>query len=601
MPATAMIDRTCPRRGWLCRRALDACALLWMVTVLAALPVQASAAGAAVGTALDEGPNADTQAAAIEALMARHVTPGQPGAAVGVYRAGRIVYAKGFGVADLETGAPITPRTPFYVSSVSKQFTAFAIALLVQDGKVDLDADIRRYLPWFPDLGQAITTRDLVHHTNGLREQYELILLSGRDLRDLVTQAQLRQVIARQRELNFAPGTDFLYGNTAYTLMAEIVHAVSGKTLREFTSQRMFAPLRMVNTGFIDDCCEVTPGRAFHYDKLAGGGWKRMRSSAGGAGPDGLLTTIEDLAAWSGNFGHPRVGDKALIGMVTRGGTLRDGSPLHYGFGLFDLPQGGREAISHMGVDVNVMSYFVYYPAHDLGIAVLSNSDVEVVEVAMAVADLYLPPVPPASAPAGPAALRAPAATMLERLTGIYVAETRPALVLERDGAALRMRQIGDKAGQVLTLRDDGSFDTGKRPGEFFRATTAVDGGSAAVAALERVPVAGAATRYRRVPPMRGDAAAWQPLTGAYHSDELDVTYTFAVEDGRLVARLLWHDAPIVLVQVTAGRFDSAATTLRSGSVPYAFTFDIDAQGRADRVRMHSPRVRSIALTRVAP
>lgn len=584
MPAPAMVGQS-GRRCWSMRLlVIGAGALLALAS--ATLPAHAAAAAG------------DPPDAAIDALMARHVVPGQPGAAVGVYRAGRIVYAKGFGVSDLESGAPITTRTPFYVSSISKQFTAFAIALLVADGKVDPEADIRRYLPWFPDLGQTITTRDLIHHTSGLREQYELILLSGRDLRDLVTQPQLLQVIARQRELNFVPGTDFLYGNTAYTLLAEIVRASSGQSLRAFTAQRMFGPLGMVDTTFIDDCCEVTRGRAFHYDKQPDGGWKRMRSPAGGIGPDGLLTTIEDLAAWSGNFGHPRVGDRALIDRVTRSGRLHDGSPLHYGFGLFDLPQGGRPAISHMGVDINAMSYFVYYPGHDLGIAVLSNSDVEVVEVAMEIANLYLPAVDPASTPAALAALAAPAAATLDGLAGVYVADNRPALVLERDGAGLRMRQVGDTQGQPLTLRADGSFDTGKRPGEFFRATS----GGKGAQALERVPVAGAVTRYARVATTpQGDVAALQRLAGAYHSDELDVTYHFAVEDGRLVARLLWQDAPIPLVQVTAGRFDAARTTLRSASVPYAFTFDIGAGGQVDRLRMHSPRVRSIVLTRVAP
>lgn len=182
--------------------------------------------------AADAAADAPSRGAAVDALMSRHTKPGAPGAAVGVYRGGKVIYAKGFGVADLETGAPITTRTPFYISSVSKQFTAFAIALLASEGKLDLDADIRRYLPWFPGLGHTITTRHLVHHTSGLREQYELVMLSGRDLHDLVTQPQMLKLIARQRALNFVPGTDFQYNNTSYTLLAEIVRAVSGQDLR---------------------------------------------------------------------------------------------------------------------------------------------------------------------------------------------------------------------------------------------------------------------------------------------------------------------------------------------------------------------------------
>ncbi|MBL8266430.1 serine hydrolase domain-containing protein, partial [Steroidobacter sp.] len=443
-------------------------------------------------------------------------------------------------------------------------------------------------LPDFPDVGHVVTPRHLIHHVSGLREQYELLVLAGRDLRDLVTQPQLIKVFEQQRALNFAPGTDFLYGNSGYTLLAEVVQAVSGHSLREFTTQRMFEPLGMKRTFYIDDWREVVPGRAAHYEKSEGR-WLHLRDGAGDVGAVGLLTTVEDLAQWAGNFGKPRVGDAALIDLISRSGRLNDGSSVHYGFGLFDQPQRGRKAISHLGVDRTVMSFLVYYPEHDLGIAVLSNSDVEVTEVALDIADLYLPPVKSTVAQQiSPPVVAKPA--QLARLVGTYVSEGLPALLLESDTAGLKMRLTGDQDGRALVLRRDGTFDSGSPASEYFRPTAT---------GVDRIRAVGAPTHYRRVERVQDERSRLAKLAGRYHSDELDVTYEFAVEGDQLVARSLWRAEPIRLVQITAEQFDSDAATLRRNINPHSFTFDIDASGRAARVRMHSARARNIELLAV--
>lgn len=532
--------------------------------------------------------------AAVDALLTTHTRPDAPGAAVGVYQGGRVLYAKGFGVANLQTGTPITAQTQFHISSVSKQFTAFAIALLARAGKVDLDADVGRYLPGFPKVGQVVTPRHLIHHMSGVREQYELIMLTGRDLRDLVTGPQLVQVLEQQRSLNFAPGTDFLYGNSAYTLLAQIVEAVSGQTFREFTTQHMFAPLGMKRTFFADDWREVIPGRASHYENVDGR-WLLLRDGVGGVGPDGLLTTVEDLAHWADNFARPRVGDAALIDLISRSGQLNDGSAVHYGFGLFDTPQRGRKAISHLGVDLTVMSFFVYYPEHDLGIAVLSNSDVEVTGVALDIADIYLPPVKVAATKAS-RPLVSPQPAQFDRLVGTYVTPGLPALLLERAAERLTMRQVGDKESRALILRRDGSFDGGSPASEYFRPSLDP---SAAVTGFDRIRAAGAAIHYRRVERVRDAPSQLAKLAGKYHSDELDVTYEFGMEGDQLVARSLWRAEPVRLVQITASQFDSDAATLRRSITPHSFTFEFDSTGAVSGVLMHSARVRNVEMRAV--
>jgi CubicO group peptidase (beta-lactamase class C family) len=172
-----------------------------------------------------------------------------PGCAVGVARNEQIVYENGYGMANLETATPITPASIFHVASVSKQFTAMAIALLARDGKLSLDDDIRRYLPEIPNYGHRITIRHLLNHTSGLRDQWDLLFMArGRFEENRITESDVLEIVARQKALNFVPGTEYVYSNTGYTLAGRIVKRVSGKSLREFADERIFKPLGMTNT-----------------------------------------------------------------------------------------------------------------------------------------------------------------------------------------------------------------------------------------------------------------------------------------------------------------------------------------------------------------
>jgi len=527
-------------------------------------------------------------AAATDALFAEFTAPGSPGAAVGIYKSGRAIFAKGYGLADLESGAPITPRTPFHVASVSKQFAAFAIALLVREGKVDLDADVRTYLPYFPDLGVKITTRQLIQHTSGLRDQMTLLMLGGRDIRDLLRQQQVIEMVKRQKALEFAPGTRFKYSNTGYTLLAEIVRSVSGKTLRQFTTERMFVPLEMSHTFFYDDLREVVPGRAHSYYREGEGPWLRYLLNLEAVGASNLTTTIEDLAKWAGNFGKPRVGDTALIEQIGRSGTLNDGIPIHYGFGLFDLPAfepsvGNRRAVGHSGSDALFLTYFVYYPEHDFAIAILANTNIDLPKKISAIADLYLPPsesvvklVPPVVAP--------PAPEQLDKLAGTYLYPADRSVSLERDGNRLLGRERYSNEVSEVVFHADGSFDVGSRRRHYYRAVRARNGD---VVALERILLSGLpGDRFERVERVRSTAAELQRLAGDYHSDELDITYTVTVEQGRLVARSLWLVDPIRLTQVTANHFDSE--TFR----PTIMSLVRNARGEATELIMDSAGLR---------
>jgi CubicO group peptidase (beta-lactamase class C family) len=216
-------------------------------------------------------------------------------------------------MAGLEHAVPNQPGTVYHVASISKQFTAFAIHLLAREGRLSLDDDVRGYLPELHDFGRVITLRHLLYHSSGLRDQWRLLGLAGWRQEDMITQQDVLNLIWRQRELNFEPGKEFDYTNTGYTLLGLIVQRVSGRSLREFTAQRVFGPLRMRDTHFLDDPREIVRNRAASYEPQADGGYRESLLAFGAVGATSLLTTAADLARWDGNFTSGRVGGRELL------------------------------------------------------------------------------------------------------------------------------------------------------------------------------------------------------------------------------------------------------------------------------------------------
>ena len=239
----------------------------------------------------------------IDAVFARY-TPDGPGCAAGVYQNGKIAFAKGYGLANIEYGVPLTPRTPVTTGSVTKQFTAAAIALLVEQGRISLDDDVRKYIPELADYGKKITIRHLVHRTSGLRDWWALVSAAGMRSDDAYAANDVLAFAARQKGLNFEPGAEYNYSNTGYILMAIVVQRASGKTLRQFAAGEIFTPLAMSVTHYRDDHNEPLKGRAFAYSPALGkpGGWTINVWNNDIVGQGGLVTTVEELQRWDENF-----------------------------------------------------------------------------------------------------------------------------------------------------------------------------------------------------------------------------------------------------------------------------------------------------------
>ena len=245
-------------------------------------------------------PKALTPGDQVDEVFAPWDNKDSPGAAVAVVQNGTIVYKKGYGMANLEYDIPNSPSTVFHIASVSKQFTAFSILLLEKAGKLSLDDDIRKYIPEVPDFGKTITLRHLATHTSGMRDQWNLLAMAGWRLDDVITKEQVLKLVSKQKALNFNPGEEFVYCNTGFTLLAEVVARVSGQSFAEFTQANIFSPLKMKSTLFYDDHEKIVKNRAYSYHEA--NGYKKSVLSYANVGATSLFTTAEDLSLWALNF-----------------------------------------------------------------------------------------------------------------------------------------------------------------------------------------------------------------------------------------------------------------------------------------------------------
>lgn len=329
-------------------------------------------------------------AAAIDSIFTPMSHSGEPGCAVAVYRDGGTAFARGYGFANLTHDVPITPATRFTVGSVSKQFTAASIALLVRAGRIGLDDDVRKYLPEMAAHATPIRVRHLVHHTSGLRDFWDLVGLSGIRYDDGYTNDDMLAMAARQKGLNFPPGAEFRYSNTGYLAMAMIVQRATGQSLRRFADSAIFKPLGMQHTLFLDDHNEIVPGRAMAYAPVAGG-WRIDVWNNDIVGQGGLVTTLADLQKWDENFYHGRVGGPEFLALMHTTEALTGGAPNSYAFGLSVDSYRGARLVEHTGASGGYRAATFRFPEQHTSFTLLCNrSTANTTQLGMRMADLVL-------------------------------------------------------------------------------------------------------------------------------------------------------------------------------------------------------------------
>ncbi len=327
----------------------------------------------------------------IDAIFAKWDRDDSPGCALAVVRDGQIVYSRGYGMSNLEHRVAIEPSSIFHVASISKQFTAMCIGLLAADGLLSLDDDIRMHVPEIPQYGATITIRNLVHHTSGLRDMWDLLRLAGWRYDDLINEADMLWVATRQTAPNFLPGDEYLYSNTGYALLALIIRRVSGKPLRAYADERIFKPLGMSRTHVHDDHTEIVEGRTQAYEPRKSGGLRISIPVFDVAGTTSLFTTVEDMARWDDNFTHRRIGGDSLIEQMLTPGTLNDGGLMSYGFGVQSHAYRGLPIVEHGGADAGYRAHYLRFPDERLAVICLCNlSTMMPRNLVLAVADLIL-------------------------------------------------------------------------------------------------------------------------------------------------------------------------------------------------------------------
>jgi len=562
-----------------------------MTRLLPSLPFALSCLLTASAFAATQLPNP-----AADELFSAYDQADSPGCALGVIRAGEFVYRRGYGMANLEYDLPLGPQSVFRIGSTSKQFTAAAIALLAEDGRLSLDDPVRRHFPEFPAWADGMTVRQLVHHTSGIRDYLELAFLSGKaDDADYYTDAWVLALLARQRETNFPPGAQYLYSNSGYLLLAHIVQRVSGQSLREYAAAHIFGPLGMHSTHFHDDHSHVVPRRATGYAPADDGGYRISMTTLDMVGDGGVFTTIDDLLAWDRNFYDNRLGrgGPGLIATLTTPGRLDDGEPLDYAFGLTVEDLEGLTLLSHGGAFVGYRAELLRFPQRRLSVAVLCNrADADPTRLARQVAALYLPELQAAGAADAPlpaaqaAAALVLTASQLREYVGDFWEDTEAfaAETAVEDGRLWAVHSP-TRRSELVPIGPD-RFRMVDVPAEvyvtFERDADGINGLSRTINGQPR-------GHFRRFTRRQATAADLAAYSGSYFSPELDITYRLYVSGNRLM-----FEIPYATEQELSPMFGETFENPAYGS----FTFARGGDGSVTGFTLQAGRVRNLAFSR---
>ena len=502
-----------------------------------------------------------TGARAVDKIFDRFHRRDSPGCAVGVMAGDTQVLAAAYGMADLEHNVPLVPDSVFEPGSVTKQFTAAAVLLLAQDGKLSLDDPVRKYIPELPDYGTPITIRHLLNHTSGLRDwgNEESIVGWPRTSREY-THAHVLDILSRQRALNYPPGAEYSYTNSGYNLAAILVARVSSESLPAFTRRTIFAPLGMTSTQWRDDFRRIVKDRAIAYSQ-SGGTFRQDMPFEDVYGNGGLLTTVGDLLRWNRNFVTMQVGGPQLVQDQQTRGKLTDGRTIAYAAGLMMLHWKGMAEVSHSGSTAGYSAWLGRYPEQKTSVAVLCNlAGVNATQLGHQVADVYL------------------------GTTARQNAAPKPAKV---DAATLAAR-----AGLYRSMRDHHTITVGaqERPAN-------ADGpqrefetdASGKVVRMKVVTEIDPNNTYEKVEPAHPTAGDLAAMAGTYTSDEAELTLKVELESGKLVIHRR-PDATFALTPTYRDGFSSSLGSIR---------FLRDAAGQITELSVGDARVWDLRFERV--
>ncbi len=459
----------------------------------------------------------DQLARRVDFIFLEYDKTNTPGCALAILKDGKIIYERGYGMSNMEYNIAINPTSVFHIASISKQFTAAALVRLSLEGKLSLDDDVRKYIPEMPDFGHTITLNNLIHHTSGLRDQWDLQRLAGWRADDVITEKDIMDMLSRQRALNFLPGEEYVYCNTGFTLAGVVVKKVTGVSLRQYADSVFFKPLGMNSTHFHSDHAEITPNRTSAYAKDEQGRWKISIPVFDNYGATSLFTTVEDLAKWDENFYAKKIGGDDFVDAMRKTATLNDKTPQTYASGLVLSNYRGYRTEGHAGADAGYRSHLLRFPEEHFSVIIFANfANANPSMLSFKVADLFLKDKNPTPT------IVATDTSIVKGWAGEYFdATTQTSVKLD-----YRMGRLTNGPTELVPMSNSA-----------FNAATSVFtfSGDAANAALDVNTKGSKIRKYTKTQRISLSTQQLGEYQGEFYSPELDTKYRLTVKDSSLL------------------------------------------------------------------
>lgn len=484
-------------------------------------------------------------------LLGEYPISNTPGIAVAVMQHGEIIYKKNQGYANLEHMIPITDSTKFLVASISKQFTAFAILLLEEEGKLSIGDKVSTYLPELGELGDQITIKHFLNHTSGFRNTFDIMSFKGKKFGDLADQEEMVNILLKQKSLNFSPGERFQYCNASFILTAEIIARVSGMSFPKFAQERIFKPLKMQNSLFVDDIGIVVKNKALSYEKW-NNNYYYLPFHRSVVGSTGLYTTLEDLGRWANNFDRLTVGSKLIIQKMKTKSHLSSGKQIPYALGQEIKEYKGLEVIFHGGGEVGFRSYLVRVPEHNLSVMVSGNFKAfNPINIAYGLIDVFLADYIKETVKIIPTYTT----KELKKYEGNYHIFPGYDISIIAENDTLYFQEYGQESKAPLPVTGENEFIFPYSPQCKFRFFE-----DSLTWHFSDFYYPG--TKIIVPPAPNATTLSLTDYTGVYYSHELETSYEVTVQDNKLVIKHAWN-LPISLKAMTKDTFGSPSGHIR--------------------------------------
>jgi len=469
----------------------------------------------------------------IDLIFKEYDNSATPGLSVGFMQNGKLIFSKGYGMADLEHNIPIDSASVFSLASVSKQFTVFAILLLEQQGKLSLDDNIRKHLPEFKDYGDTITLRQLANHSSGIRSQLQLLGQSGYISDNVITKKDAHNIIFDQEELNFKPGSEFSYSNSGYVLLAEIVEKISSKPFSLFMKENVFSPLQMNNSFVMDNYHKIVKNRANSYE-IENGAYLNAPANYSYYGSTGLYTTLNDLSKWTSNLSDPKIGNRVIYEKMNTRAVLNNGKNYGYALGQFVGDFNGLKQIYHSGGDAGYRAFLGRFPEQNVAILLLSNNNtIDAQGKALEMVDIFLKPYYKSNSTtetnSSELEIIKLTSSDLKKFSGSYLNPNNYIIrdVFVRNDTLIYSRQ--DQNGRetsLLALEKQNTFQFGNN--KKIQAFFSKKGTTESIGILVNGEVVELYSKYF---PKKYSAKELEEFTGTFYSKELDTQYDLEVKE----------------------------------------------------------------------